>query len=65
VPTAEDTVDDAFRNRLDGVLLLQVMSVCLLAGLVFGRNGGGEVFYAIASSPVLVVLVFLFGFVRS
>ena len=58
-------VDDALRNRLDGVLLLQVMSVSLLAGLVFGRDYGGEAFYAVVSFPVLVTLVLLLGFVRS
>jgi hypothetical protein len=65
VPIAGDMVDDALRNRLDGVLLLKMMSVSLLAGLVFGRDYGGEAFYALESSPVLVVLVLLLGFARS
>jgi hypothetical protein len=58
-------VDDILRSRLDSLLLLQVMIVSLLAGLVFGRDYGGEAFLAVVSSPTVVVLVLLFSYVRS
>jgi len=63
--TVRDVVDDALRNRLDGILFLQAMGVSLLAGLVFGRDYGGEAFYAVVSFSVVVVLVLLLGLVRS
>jgi hypothetical protein len=58
-------VDDILRSRLDSLLLLQVMIVSLLAGLVFGRDYGGEAFLAVVSFPTVVVLVLLFSYVRS
>ena len=65
VRTAGNMVDDPLRSRLDGLLLLQVMVVSLLAGLVFGRDYGGEAFLAVFSFPVVAVLVLPFSYVRS
>lgn len=46
-------VDDALQYRLDGIILLLVMIVSLLSGLVFGRDYGGEAFFALVSFGVL------------
>ncbi|MFC6941526.1 hypothetical protein ACFQE8_16390 [Salinirubellus sp. GCM10025818] len=58
-------VDGILRSRLDSLLLLQMMIVSLLAGLVFGRDYGGEAFLAVVSFPIVADLVLLFSYVRS
>jgi len=52
--------DVTLQRKLSRIEFLLVLAVSCLSGLVFGRDYGGEVFFAVGSFFALgVVLVFL------